>query len=90
MSRYRNSGLSSFNIDKTLHKWDENGVYSPEIVKTAKSNMVSAWDFYPDPNAECGEDMEWAIERHQMHAGQLRSLKDRRHFLSFFCDRHNL
>ena len=76
-----------FNVDKTLHKWDENGVYSPEIVKTAKSNMVSLWDFYPDPNAETGEDMEWAIERHQMHAGQVRSLKDRPHFRNKAIDR---
>ena len=76
-----------FNVDKTLHKWDENGVYSPEMVKTAKSNMVSVWNFYPDPNAETGGDMEWAIERHQMHAGQLRALKDRPHFRNKAIDR---
>ncbi len=76
-----------FNVDKTLHKWTEEGVYSPETVKTAKSNMVSVWDFYPDPNAETGGDMEWAIERHQMHAGQVRSLKDRPHFRNKAIDR---
>ncbi len=76
-----------FNVDKTLHKWTDEGVYSPETIKTAKSSAVSIWDFYPDPNAENGEDMEWAIERHQMHAGQLRSLKDRPHFRNKAIDR---
>ena len=76
-----------FNMNKTLHKWNDNGVYTPETVKTNRSNMVSVWDFYPDPNAETGEDMEWAIERHQMHAGQLRALKDRPHFDNKAIDR---
>ncbi len=76
-----------FNMDKTLHKWDDNGVYSPETVRTNRSSMVSVWDFHPDPNASSGDDMEWAIEDHTMHSGQIRALKDRPHFNAKAIDR---
>jgi hypothetical protein len=74
-----------FNIDKELPNWEmdeETGerMYVPKTVKTNKTSMVSTWNFYPDPNATCQEDMEWAIERHRMNFNQVRSLKNRPHF----------
>ena len=75
-----------FNVDKTLHKWVD-GVYTPETVRTARSNMTSIWNMYTDPNATCNDDLEWAIERHKMHHGQLRGLKERPHFSKEAIDR---
>jgi hypothetical protein len=75
-----------FNVNKTLHRWVD-GVYMPETKRTTRSNMVSVWNFYPDPNATCADDMEWAIERHKMNHQQLRALKDRPHFSASAIDR---
>ncbi len=75
-----------FNIEKTLHNWKD-GVYTPTSVRTARSNMVSIWNTYTDPNATCSEDLEWVIERHKMNHAQMRSLKDRPHFSSKAIDR---
>ncbi len=75
-----------FNMQKTLHKWTD-GEYTPEFVRTNKTNMVSSWNFYPDPNATCSEDMEWGIERHKMNAEQVRGLKERPHFSKEAVDR---
>lgn len=74
-----------FNINKELPNWEDDPitgdrVYSPKRVKSNKTSMVSVWNFYPDPNATCQEDMEWAIERHRMNHNQLRALRDRPHF----------
>ena len=42
--------------------------------------MVSAWDFHPDPAATSIEDCEYVIERHRMNRQQLRSLIKRPYF----------
>lgn len=75
-----------FNVDKTLHNWVD-GEYLPSTTRTARSNMVSIWNTYTDPNATCNEDLEWVIERHKMHHGQVRGLKDRPHFSAKAIDR---
>lgn len=74
-----------FNVNKTLHKWvhdEETGemVYTPSEAKTARSSMVSVWNFYPDPNATVTGELEWAIERHKMNASQVKALRKRPHF----------
>lgn len=75
-----------FNMSKTLHRWTD-GEYTPEFVRTNRTNMVSTWNFYPDPNATCNEDMEWVIERHKMNSQQVRGLKERPHFSAEAVDR---
>ena len=68
-----------FNYDKVLHKWTTiNGKrkYTPETVRVPKIEFVSAWDFYPDPNAKSMEDAEWVIHRHRYNKTQLRDLKN--------------
>jgi hypothetical protein len=74
-----------FNINKELPNWEDDPetgerVYAPGYVKSNKTSMVSLWNFYPDPNATCQEDMEWAIERHRMNHSQIRGLRNRPHF----------
>ena len=42
---------------------------------------VSAWDFYPDPEAKSMEDAEYTVQRHKMSRTQLRKLKSRPYFI---------
>lgn len=73
-----------FNYNKTLHAWenDENGkrTYTPEAVRVPRLEFVSAWDFYPDPNATSMDDAEWAVHRHKYNKSQLRALMNRPFF----------
>ena len=73
-----------FNYNKTLHSWevDEEGNrnYTPDNVRVPRLEFVSAWDFYPDPNANSMEDAEWAVHRHKYNKSQLRALMNRPYF----------
>jgi hypothetical protein len=42
--------------------------------------MVSAWDFHPDPSATSIDDCEYVIERHRFNRQQLRALIKRPYF----------
>ena len=75
-----------FNFNKRVHKWerDDNGQreYSPYERVVPRIEMVSLWDFHPDPSATSIEDCEYVIERHRFNRQQLRSLIKRPHFIS--------
>ena len=75
-----------FNFYKRVHKWerDENGerVYRPEEKTVPRIEMVSVWDFHPDPSATSIDDCEYVIQRHRMNRQQLRALIKRPHFNS--------
>ena len=75
-----------FNFFKRVHKWerDENGerFYNPEEKTVPRIEMVSVWDFHPDPSATSIEDCEYVIQRHRMNRQQLRALIKRPHFIS--------
>ena len=75
-----------FNFYKRVHKWerDEDGqrVYNPEEKIVPRIEMVSIWDFHPDPSATNINDCEYVIERHRMNRQQLRALIKRPHFIS--------
>ena len=73
-----------FNFHKRVHQWEreEGGEreYKPYEKVVPRIEMVSAWDFHPDPSATSIEDCEYVIERHRMNRQQLRSLIKRPHF----------
>jgi len=73
-----------FNYNKTIHKWttsEEGGrEYTPEEVRVPRLEFVSAWDFYPDPNATDIDSAEWSIHRHKYNKSQLRALMNRPYF----------
>jgi len=73
-----------FNYNKTLHSWEtkEDGTraYRPEGVRVPRLEFVSAWDFYPDPNATSMDDAEWIVHRHKYNKSQLRALMNRPFF----------
>ena len=75
-----------FNFYKRVHKWerDENGerVYNPDEKTVPRIEMVSVWDFHPDPSATSIDDCEYVIQRHRMNRQQLRALIKRPHFNS--------
>jgi len=73
-----------FTFNKTLHRYvkNEDGTrsYQPEQVKVPRLEFVSAWDFYPDPNAKNIDECEYVIHRHKLNKNQLRDLLDRPFF----------
>ena len=73
-----------FTFNKTLHRYvkNEDGTrsYQPEQVKVPRLEFVSAWDFYPDPNAKNIEECEYVIHRHKLNRNQLRDLLSRPFF----------
>ena len=73
-----------FNFFKRVHKWERDGDgnrnYSPFEKTVPRIEMVSIWDFHPDPSATSIEDCEYVIQRHRMNRQQLRSLIKRPHF----------
>jgi hypothetical protein len=75
-----------FNFYKRMHRWqrDEMGerVYMPEEKTVPRIEMVSAWDFHPDPSATSIDDCEYVIERHRMNRQQLRALIKRPYFMA--------
>ena len=75
-----------FNFYKRVHKWerDEDGQrnYVPEEKSVPRVEMVSCWDFHPDPSATSIDDCEYVIQRHRLNRQQLRSLVKRPHFIA--------
>ena len=73
-----------FTFNKTLHRYvkneDGSRSYQPEQVKVPRLEFVSAWDFYPDPNAKTIEECEYIVHRHKLNKNQLRDLLDRPFF----------
>ena len=73
-----------FNFYKRVHKWerDEDGErnYVPEEKIVPRVEMVSIWDFHPDPSATSVDDCEYVIQRHRMNRQQMRALIKRPHF----------
>jgi hypothetical protein len=66
-----------FAYDKEYPRWTSEGTYDPEFKTIAKSEQVSVWSFYPDPDARSMDDAEFTIQRHRMNKHQLRALKKR-------------
>ena len=73
-----------FNFYKRVHKWerdeDGNRSYNPHEKTVPRIEMVSLWDFHPDPSATNIDDCEYVIQRHRMNRQQLRALIKRPHF----------
>ena len=70
-----------FAVDKEYPNWNEEGEYDPIIKTVPETSHVSAWNFYPDPEATSMDDAEYVVERHKMSRTQLRSLKTRPYFM---------
>ena len=75
-----------FNFYKRVHQWgrDDDGEreYQPYEKVVPRIEMVSAWDFHPDPSATSIDDCEYVIERHRLNRQQLRALIKRPHFIA--------
>ena len=75
-----------FNFYKRVHKWGRNDdgerEYQPYEKVVPRIEMVSAWDFHPDPSATSIDDCEYVIERHRFNRQQLRALIKRPHFIA--------
>ena len=73
-----------FNFYKRVHNWErgEDGerVYNPREKTVPRIEMVSLWDFHPDPSATSIDDCEYVIQRHRMNRQQLRALVKRPYF----------
>jgi len=70
-----------FAVDKEYPNWNEEGEYDPIVKTVPETSHVSAWNFYPDPEATSMDDAEYVVERHKMSRTQLRSLKTRPYFM---------
>lgn len=66
-----------FAHDKEYPRWTEEGDYDPIFETVAKSESVSIWNFYPDPDARNLDEAEFTIQRHRYTKHQLRQLKNR-------------
>jgi len=75
-----------FNFYKRVHQWGRNEdgerEYQPYEKVVPRIEMVSSWDFHPDPSATSINDCEYVIERHRMNRQQLRGLIKRPHFIA--------
>ena len=75
-----------FNFYKRIHQWGRNEdgqrEYQPYEKVVPRIEMVSAWDFHPDPSATSIDDCEYVIERHRFNRQQLRALIKRPHFIA--------
>jgi hypothetical protein len=75
-----------FNFYKRVHEWkrDEDGerVYEPYEKTVPRIEMVSSWDFHPDPSATSIDDCEYVIERHRFNRQQIRALIKRPYFIA--------
>ena len=70
-----------FAVDKEYPNWNEEGEYDPIVKTVPETSHVSAWNFYPDPEATSMDDAEYVVERHKMSRTQLRQLKTRPYFM---------
>lgn len=66
-----------FAVDKEYPNWNEDGAYKPTIKTRPMTDHVSIWDFYPDPDGDNMDDVEFVIQRHKLNRSQLRALKKR-------------
>ena len=71
-----------FAVDKEYPNWGEDGDYDPLVKTVPECSHVSAWDFYPDPEAKSMDDAEYTVQRHKMSRTQLRALKTRPYFMN--------
>jgi len=75
-----------FNFYKRIHEWkrgeDGQREYQPYEKIVPRIEMVSTWDFHPDPSATSIDDCEYVIERHRFNRQQLRALIKRPHFIA--------
>ena len=69
-----------FATDKEYPNWNEEGEYEPIFKTVPQVSHVSVWDFYPDPDANNMDEVQYVIERHKMSRTQLRNLKKRPYF----------
>ena len=63
-----------FATTKEYANWNDEGEYDPTIKTVPKVSYVSAWNFYPDPDASNMEECDYVIERHKLTKTQLRNL----------------
>ena len=75
-----------FAADKEYPKWSGKGEYEPIFKTVPQVSHVSVWDFYPDPDANNMDEVQYVIERHKMSRTQLRNLKKRPYFRSKVID----
>lgn len=75
-----------FAVDKEYANWDEEGTYTPRIKTVPTTSHVSAWNFYPDPDAANMDEAQYVIERHKMSRAQMRALKKRPFFRANVID----
>ncbi len=61
-------------------RWDQQGKYNPEFRIIPKTEYVSIWDAYPDPDARNCAEIEKFIQRHRLSKTDMRNLKKRPHF----------
>ena len=69
-----------FAVDKEYPNWNEEGEYDPLVKTVPSTSHVSIWNFYPDPDADNMDEVEYVVERHKMSRSQLRALKNRPYF----------
>lgn len=69
-----------FAVDKEYPRWSDTGEYDPLIKTVPLVSNVSVWNFYPDPDAQNMDEVEYAIERHKMSRSELRKLINRPFF----------
>tara|TARA_R110002167_G_scaffold26381_3_gene90946 strand:+ start:3450 stop:5585 length:2136 start_codon:yes stop_codon:yes gene_type:complete len=69
-----------FAEDKEYANWSEAGEYTPIFKVMPKTENVSFWDAYPDPDARSTEELTYFIRRRKMSRNKLRALKKRPHF----------
>ena len=75
-----------FATDKEYPNWDDEGEYSPIFKTIPQVSHVSVWNFYPDPDANNMDEVQYVIERHKLSRTQLRNLKKRPYFRSNVID----
>ncbi len=73
-------------IEKETPRWDKSGAYTPVNNLVPRSEHVSLWDAYPDPDARNMEEVEKFIQRHRMSKSDLRALKKRPAFRGKLID----
>ncbi len=75
-------GPFSYNEVQPVWTLEEDGTvsYTPKKKLTPRFSHVSAWDFYPDPDARNIEQAEYVVERHLLSRTQLRQLQNRPKF----------
>lgn len=74
----------------TIHTWTKEGDvinYTPKVEDTPRSNFVSIWNLYPDPDATKIENASYVIEKHLLSRQKLAELKKYNDFDANAIDR---